>query len=560
MKIFKLLDNSYSKFTSAVKSYLSKTLSDFNTSYGNNTIFGQLINVLSSAVQNINLYIEDALTEQNKYTAQRKKSIYSLAQLSGYNPSLGKAAGVQVKLAFTPTTARNLSIIIHNKERITCTQNGLPYNIILPQEAIVVGVEKDNTSKYLYAVQGRFETQKFVSTGGQLYSKNISFAGDTDIDYLEVSVNDEKWERRESIYDMSPDAKEYVAKTSLVRGIDLVFGNEQYGRALQEGDEVKVTYLLHDGEIGNLDLNVETYFTFDNALVDVSGDNVDGNSIFNVTLATLDSVTSGTNSEDKDLVREMIGCNSRALVLAAPENYKMFINRFSFCGYNRTWSEKGSLVVNSLILRNYKQQLKDGSDYFNLKERDFYLTPMQKDSILNCINNSGHQLAGVSYNIFDPELCKYAMYCYIKLKDSSYDHTYISNQIRKLVGEFFSNVENDIFIPKSDIIHKLKSEIDAIDGIDIYFLSERNEETLKTNQYVEKTVTFNPVTGTYDRKEETIYLYKGENPGLGLDSHGNIYLSNDEQFPVLMGGWSYISSDDEQDLTYVNDPLIIIFE
>lgn len=560
MKIFKLLDNSYSKFTSAVKSYLSKTLSDFNTSYGNNTIFGQLINVLSSAVQNINLYIEDALTEQNKYTAQRKKSIYSLAQLSGYNPSLGKAAGVQVKLAFTPTTARNLSIIIHNKERITCTQNGLPYNIILPQEAIVVGVEKDNTSKYLYAVQGRFETQKFVSTGGQLYSKNISFAGDTDIDYLEVSVNDEKWERRESIYDMSPDAKEYVAKTSLVRGIDLVFGNEQYGRALQEGDEVKVTYLLHDGEIGNLDLNVETYFTFDNALVDVSGDNVDGNSIFNVTLATLDSVTSGTNSEDKDLVREMIGCNSRALVLAAPENYKMFINRFSFCGYNRTWSEKGSLVVNSLILRNYKQQLKDGSDYFNLKESDFYLTDMQRESILNCINNSGHQLAGVSYNIFDPELCKYAMYCYIKLKDSSYDHTYISNQIRKLVGEFFSNVENDIFIPKSDIIHKLKSEIDAIDGIDIYFLSERNEEALKTNQYVEKTVTFNPVTGTYDRKEETIYLYKGENPGLGLDSHGNIYLSNDEQFPVLMGGWSYISSDDEQDLTYVNDPLIIIFE
>lgn len=560
MKIFELLDNSYSRFTTAVKSYLSKTLSDFNTSYGNNTIFGQLINVLTSAVQNINLYIEDAMTEQNKYTAQRKKSIYSLAQLSGYNPSLGKAAGAQIKLSFIPTTVQNLNVIINNREKLTCTQNGLTYNIILPQEAIVVGVDRDNTNKYLYVVQGRFETQKFVSTGGQLYSKNITFAGDVDIDYLDVRVNDEKWERRESLYDMSPDSKEFVVRTSLSKGIDLVFGNEQYGRPLKEGDEVSVTYLLHDGEVGNLDLNIETYFTFDNALTDISGEPIDGNSVFNATLATLDSVTSGTNSEDKNLVREMIGCNSRALVLASPENYKMFINRFSFCGYNRTWSERGSLVVNSLIIRNYKQQLRDGNDYFDLKEEDFYLTPMQKDSILNCIKNSGHQLAGVSYNIFDPELCKYAMYCYIKLKDSSYDHTYISNQVRKLVGEFFSNVENDIFIPKSDIIHKIKNEISAIDGVDIYFLSERNEKALKTNQYVEKTITFNPITRTYDRKEETVYLYKGENPGLGLDSHGNIYLSNDEQFPVLMGGWSYISSDNEQDLTYIDDPLIIVFE
>ena len=112
MKIFELLDNSYSRFTTAIKSYLSKTLSDFNTSYGNNTIFGQLVNVLTSAVQNINLYIEDAMVEQNKYTAQRKKSIYSLAQLSGYNPSLGKAAGAQIKLSFIPTTVQNLNVII----------------------------------------------------------------------------------------------------------------------------------------------------------------------------------------------------------------------------------------------------------------------------------------------------------------------------------------------------------------------------------------------------------------------------------------------------------------
>ena len=95
MKIFSLLDIQYNRFVSSVKNYLAKTLSNYDASYGNSTIFGQIINVLSETVQNIILYIEDAFTEQNVYTAQRKKSIYGLAALSGYQPSLGKASGVQ---------------------------------------------------------------------------------------------------------------------------------------------------------------------------------------------------------------------------------------------------------------------------------------------------------------------------------------------------------------------------------------------------------------------------------------------------------------------------------
>ena len=73
MKLFSALQLQYNNFEEAVKKYLSQTLSSFGTNYGNSTIFGQLINVLSSSVQNIMLYIEDAMVEQNKYTAKRKK-------------------------------------------------------------------------------------------------------------------------------------------------------------------------------------------------------------------------------------------------------------------------------------------------------------------------------------------------------------------------------------------------------------------------------------------------------------------------------------------------------
>ena len=79
MKIFSLLDTQYAQFTSTIKSYLTKTLSGFESKYGNATVFGQMINVISAVVQNIMLYIEDSMVEQNKFTAQRKlkkKQIY----------------------------------------------------------------------------------------------------------------------------------------------------------------------------------------------------------------------------------------------------------------------------------------------------------------------------------------------------------------------------------------------------------------------------------------------------------------------------------------------------
>ena len=51
------------------------------------------------------------------------------------------------------SNASNLNVFVNNHEELTCTQNGLVYNLILPQEAIVMSLEKDNSSRYLYAVQ-----------------------------------------------------------------------------------------------------------------------------------------------------------------------------------------------------------------------------------------------------------------------------------------------------------------------------------------------------------------------------------------------------------------------
>ena len=104
----------------------------------------------------------------------------------------------------------------------------------------------------------------------------------------------------------------------------------------------------------------------------------------------------------------------------------------------------------------------------------------------------------------------------------------------------------------------IKNNIEEVDGVNAYFLSEKNETALQTKRYTTTSSIYNPSTGTYDKITEEVILSDGENPNLGLDNHGNIYLESDEQFPILMGGWDYLNTQgDEVDII---DPLIIIFE
>ena len=150
------------------------------------------------------------------------------------------------------------------------------------------------------------------------------------------------------------------------------------------------------------------------------------------------------------------------------------------------------------------------------------------------------------------------MYIYIKLKSEKYNREIISKQIKNLIGEYFSNIESDMFISKSDIIQLLKNKVEGLDSINIYLLCEKNEDALIHGKYKEEYFEINRLTGEYVKKIQTVKLYSGENPNLGFDNHGNICLKSDYQFPVLMGGWQYKNLNG--DLVDIIEPLKIIFE
>lgn len=557
MKLFNLKSIQFNQIFSDINNYLAQSTGSIK-SINKNTIFGQLMTVVAGITHNIMMYIEDSLVEQNKYTAQRKKSVMGLAAASGYKPSYGKAAGCWVRIAHKPNNRVPLDLVVPEHQQILCSKNGLYYNLILNRAAVTIKCDTARANEYFYAVQGKFESQRFAVEGGPLYVQNFKFVGYLDTDYIEVKVNGTKWTQRDSLYDMEPNEESFSVQYNPVAGVDIIFGNKVRGRQLEYGDVVEITYLLHDGESGNVDSNENIYFLFGSLIHDISGVEVDGNSCLDVRFATTDAVASGSNPESLPQIKKMIGYNTRSLVLSDSNAYSAYLNRYSFVGYNRTWSEPGSLVVRSLVMRNYKQDMVDGLDYFKLRPKQFHLSAIQKDSIKNAIVASGHMLSGTVYDIIDVELCKYALYIYVKLNDLSADQEIISTKIRKLVGEFFGDIKSDSYVPKSDLINLIKDNVEEVDGVNCYFLSERNETALQRRMYDDKQYLYDAATGTYKEKIVTVKLLPFENPNLGLDAHGNILIDKDHQFPVLMGGWDFQNKLGQE--VDVVDPLNIVFE
>lgn len=582
MEIFNLKEIQFNGFFGQIKAYLNKVFGDSSAS-NKSTVVGQLFTAVSSIAHNIMLYIEDALVEQNKFTAQRKKSIMGLAALSGYQSYTGRASTVNLVMSTVSNNETGLSLILPAHCNLMCSKNGL-YYITSNNSPVVIDPADNHGSITINAIQGTLHNEFYTTTGGPLSRLNINYTGYLDDSFLKVKVNNEDYVRKASLYDMKPNEKSYFAAVNPVSGYDIIFGNDVNGRALLKDDAVEVEYLTHDGSAGNIESSTDTQFVFTSTLYDTAGNEVNGNDVLNVYIRDNASVAAGSDPESLSTIANMIGYQSRTGVLVDANSYRDFISQYQFIGYNRTWSEPNSLIINTLAMRNYKNAMATGLDYFNLKDSDFILSDQEKSSIYNAMIQSGKMLAGSIYNIIDIKLVKYAMFVYVTLKDKNVDKKNVETQIRTQIGEFFGNISSDQYIPKSDIIATLKDNISVLDGVNVYIMSEPNEQALIDKQYTKKTTIYDQSSGTYKTTEEIIPLYyidtitenrdthattplyeRGQytgqliNPMLGLDSHGNIKLDSDYEFPVLMGGWKW-KPEQGSDITATAQALTVVFE
>lgn len=558
MKLFSIMQTAFDNFDSTVRQYLSKTFNNLGLQYSHSQIFGVIFDGIKGIMQNIMFYIEDAFTEQNVFTAVRKKSIFSLAKLSGYEPYYGTAASGTVNAVISisnPLSNNNTKIFMANKIQIINNMTGVTYSADLPTDYYAIDLSKPLVKYNFKIVQGSYSKATYTALGESFETIHIDSATLFDKEYVTVKVDNVEWSRADNFYDMSDNGEEYVLSCGYDNSFDIMFGNSVHGKQLNEGQTVIVDFLVHNGTSGNILPNEKTSFRFLDSGVDSLGNSVSLNDY--VTLNVETCISGGTESDTVEFVRSMIGKNSRSLVLASRDNFELFFKRFSFIGYINCWSEENSAEINVTALRNYKDYVTSTDDYFSISSSDLLLTDDQKSMIENTLANSQRVFAGVSIKFIDPVIRKYAFICYVK-PDNIYNKEIITQGIKKSIGEYFMSLaDNQKFIAKSDIISTVLKENENIVSLTIDIISDLAESAYAKGYY-EKHVQ-KLMNGSYRYVTEKVMYESGSEPG--LDNYGNISLDSSLEVPFVSSVKYY-----EKDSEYKNlkdcirlDPVKVIF-
>lgn len=544
MKLFSIMSTAFDAFDDTVRTYLAKTFNNLGLQYTHSQVFGVIFDGIKGVMQNMMFYIEDALNEQNVFSATRKNSVYSLAKISGYEAFYGSApTGILVGRLKVNNglQSKTTKVYVHNHDKVLNRSTGITYSIVLPTDYYVYDVSKPLITHEFKIVQGVFSSATYVASGLEMETINLYISDLFDREYLKVTVDGKTWERVYNFYDMTDDGEEYIVQVGYNNAIDIIFGNGIYGRKLQEGQTVLIEYLRHAGDYGNILPNSMSDFVWSDYSNDILGNPVDGNDYMSLTLESC--VSGGTDSDSIEFIRTMIGANSRALVLASEDNYRLFFRRFSFIGYVNCWSDTNSMIVNATCLRNIENEIQDTESYYALDIRNMLITDEQKQMIINTLNNSRRAFAGVTLRFEDPIIRRFAFICYVKI-DSIYNKDLATTKIREELARYFMNLDTDCtFIPKSDFVKLIIDNVDCVRSIDFDIISELAEQTYFNGYYDKYTSRF--INGTYTYTSRRMIYEADIQPG--LDNYGNISLDSKLEIPVLHGGFKYYMNKEQND-------------
>lgn len=524
-----------------IRSYLSTTYAQAGDVFSPTSPYGQILTVMQSFVQMIFLYIEDAIVEMNITTASKLKSIYGLARLTGHNPTRSISSEGTIMLKWKPNVVDlNISyVIIDDKSKLTCQNNNLPYFISLGNAFGNIKINKNEKAFIpIKVIQGEIESQTKIGNGKELQSYMFVAKKPIDNENIVVTVNGEPYEIVDSLYDMKKDEKLCIVKTGISGGIDLYFGNADYGVIPPNGSNITIQYVTSDGFSGNIfGKSSSIEFKWADPATSNVGDSVDLNEYMSITIDK--PFVLGSDSEPAELTKLIAPKSSRSFVLANPDNYVALLSRFnySFVDAYTTYDDEyiaDDNVVYLFLIPDIQRRLQNNTDYFTTNLENFYLDPNEKDALYKYINQTGQQVISTELEVVDPILTRYVMNIFLRIYDTANQQT-IGNEITAIITEYLLKVRRRDKIPKSDLIALIEN-IKGIDSVNISFICEANEKSIIEGYYIQTVSSFDNIRGLMTTTQNRIIVSPGTDPNLGLDDFGDVKIGLNE-FPVFRGGW-----------------------
>lgn len=526
MEIFK-------KNRATIENIMADTLRAIQSRYAqSNQMFtvasawGQILYVLQNLSQFILFFIEDSITELNINEASRESSIYGLAALAGHNPTRATSARGTVELVWNGKDTSEVgggAILIPNKSSIVFVNGGSKYFLNLSQDYVRFNLNK-TTKITAQIVQGILRTATFTGDGTNLQSFSVSERSTSSIENFEVTVkvNGEVWKVYSSLYDIPYNAKGVIVKTGISPGIDIFFGNVRMGMPPPEGSIITVDYVETLGYSGNINSTDPGLIKmeFESEGTDVFGYSVDLNDFITVNVKTPPQL--GSNQESIALTRLIAPKTSRAYVLANPDSYITFFEKYgtfsiieAFSTFDDQYLDDDN-VVYVLLVPDVTLKMKSNENYFNLKKSDFVLSEYQKNRALEVIEESGQKIVTTVVKIIDPKISRYVVNVVISVFEG-YDPETIKSTIVDLFSDYFLTIRRRDKIPRSDLIALIES-VPGVDSVMVFFMSEKNEN-------YQRSVASLPAN---DPRKKMLQ---------GLDQFGDIVMEKDEVV-IISGGWT----------------------
>ena len=476
---------------------------------------GQTMFVQQNLANLIFYYIEDSITEMSLQSATRRSSVYGLAALAGYAPSRAMASTGEVLLSVRTNTVEDLPsniVIIPNYTQITCVNNGLNYVMIMPSDEMKLSLTDQNVIPPIMIKQGRVETQSFTGTGERSQSVTVRYNQNSLIEnyFVNVYVNDVKLPRYESLLQMPRGVMGYMVNTGISTGVDVFFGNDNYGAIVPLGATIRIEYLVTEGYAGKIvgAAADQILFTFADSGFNLLGAEVDLNEIMGIKTSIIPEY--GANPEPIYLTKMMLSKTNS--VLLSLSSYELLLRRLQSFSIIRVYADPADeRMVCLFLVPDVSKLMAKNETYFSVPESRFSLTQESQNNLLKFISMTGTQLIATDVRIVEPVLSRYALNISI-ITTTGHDAPspdVIKSDIYNVLSNYFLNVSRRGRIPRSDLIRIIEG-VDGVDSVNIVIVCANNERAKK------------------------IYPSGAD---IGLDEFNDIIIG-DNELPIIRGGWT----------------------
>ena len=308
MPVTKFTNLDFDQIKAQIKDYLraNSDFTDFDFEGSNMSILVDILayNTYLTAF-NSNMVVNESFLD----SATLRENVVSLARNIGYVPRSRKSSEAIISLDFKFKGNSN-SVKLKKGLVAVGAQNNTSYTFSIPDDITVNSpldagtLTNERTAKFenLSIYQGTLLTKFFVANSSldQRFILDNSFIDSTSIRVFvrkSGSTSGLEYSRIDNITSINEKSNVYLIQEVKDEKYELLFGDGLFGKKLESGDQIEVSYIITDGKQGNDGKN----FNFSANAVDDAGNPLSSSNT--VVITTIQSAKGGADIENVESIK-----------------------------------------------------------------------------------------------------------------------------------------------------------------------------------------------------------------------------------------------------------------